>query len=93
MLDDADDDEDGARTGMLNGGAGGRRGRARRGGELYDAFAGESDEDLLSDTEDEEGPYRDREEREFNEKAESREASDTDAGGSNGSGSSAGKRQ
>lgn len=89
MLDDADDDEDGARTGMLNGAAGGRKGRTRRGGELYDAFAGESDEDLLSDTEDEEGPYRDREEREFNEKAASREASasDSDASGS------AGKRQ
>jgi kexin len=93
MLDDADDDEDGARTGMLSGAAGGKKGRARRGGELYDAFAGESDEDLLSDTEDEEGPYRDREERDFNEKADSRAGSDSDAGGSNVSGSSAGKRQ
>ena len=38
-------------------GAGGRRGR-RRAGELYDAFAGESDEELFSD-EDEDGTYRD----------------------------------
>ena len=38
----------------LNGRTNGRR--SRRGGELYDAFAGESDEELLSD---EEGKYRD----------------------------------
>ncbi|KAH7123892.1 peptidase S8/S53 domain-containing protein [Dendryphion nanum] len=97
MLDDADDDEGGARTGMLNGAAAGTRGkRARRGGELYDAFAGESDEDLLSDSDGEEGPYRDRDERhgdeeEFDEKAGLR--GESDAGRSSDSGSSAGKRQ
>lgn len=42
-----DDDEE-VRRG-LNGNKGGRR--PRRGGELYDAFAGESDEDLYSDDE------------------------------------------
>lgn len=31
----------------------------RRGGELYNAFAGESDEEIFSD-EDNDGPYRDR---------------------------------
>ena len=47
------DDEDAA----LNGGAGGKK-KGRRAGELYDAFAGESDEEgLLSDEDDEE--YRD----------------------------------
>ncbi|KAF2013391.1 KEX1 protease precursor [Aaosphaeria arxii CBS 175.79] len=91
MLDDAEDDEGGARTGMLSNAAGGKKGkRARRGGELYDAFAGESDEDLLSDSGDE-GPYRDREERDYNEKAGINEDSDT--GGSSSSASSAGKRQ
>ena len=46
----------------LNGVAKGKGGKGkRRGGELYDAFAGESeDEGLLSD-EDEEGLYRDDE--------------------------------
>ncbi|KAL2005632.1 hypothetical protein VTN00DRAFT_10125 [Thermoascus crustaceus] len=48
-----DDEEDGQ---ALNGQAGAKR---RRGGELYNAFAGESDEELLSDEEDDE-PYRDR---------------------------------
>jgi kexin len=42
------DDDDEARRG-LSGNGGGRR--PRRGGELYDAFAGESDEDLYSDDE------------------------------------------
>ena len=46
------DDEDG--TNGVNGRTKGRR--SKRGGELYDAFAGESDEELLSD---EEGEYRD----------------------------------
>lgn len=47
------DDEDVA----LNGGAGGKK-KGRRAGELYDAFAGESDEEgLLSEEDDEE--YRD----------------------------------
>ena len=48
------DDEDAT----LNGGTGGKR-KGRRAGELYDAFAGESDEEgLLSEDEDE---YRDEE--------------------------------
>ncbi|KAF2088169.1 neuroendocrine convertase [Saccharata proteae CBS 121410] len=49
------DDEDG------EAGAGGRRkgGRGRRAGELYDAFAGESEEELFSDEEENEGAYRD----------------------------------
>jgi kexin len=55
VLDDVEDRED---TGML-GAAAGRKKRARRGGELYDAFAGESDEELISDEEGDEGPYRD----------------------------------
>jgi kexin len=42
------DDDDEARRG-LNGRSGGKR--PRRGGDLYDAFAGESDEDLYSDDE------------------------------------------
>jgi kexin len=33
--------------------------RRRRAGELYDAFAGESDEDLFSDEEENDGSYRD----------------------------------
>lgn len=51
MLDDVDDDE--ARQGLNGAAAGARKGR-RRAGELYDAFAGESDEELFSDDE-----YRD----------------------------------
>ncbi|KAF2790950.1 hypothetical protein K505DRAFT_250098 [Melanomma pulvis-pyrius CBS 109.77] len=85
VLDDMEDDEGGARTGMLNGAAAGKKGRrAKRGGELYDAFAGESDEDLLSESEDENGPYRDREEQEYDEKAAMAGGSD---GGSSGSSS------
>lgn len=49
-----DDDEDG--HGGINGHAGGKKSK-RRAGELYDAFAGESDEEVFSDAEDE--PYRD----------------------------------
>ncbi|PSN63524.1 hypothetical protein BS50DRAFT_577275 [Corynespora cassiicola Philippines] len=89
MLDDADDDEGGARTGMLNGATGAQGRRAKRGGELYDAFAGESDEDLLSESEDGDGPYRDRDEEEYDEKAGLRTGG-SDAGSS---GSSNGKRQ
>lgn len=51
MIGDADDDE---QQGLTSRGAPGK-GRARRGGELYDAFAGESDDDLYSDEE----PYQD----------------------------------
>jgi kexin len=43
MVGDADEDE---QRGLKSRGRGGR---ARRGGELYDAFAGESDDDLYSD--------------------------------------------
>jgi len=61
MLADGDG-EDGA-NGHPNGAAG-KKGKTRRAGELYDAFAGESDEEfsddaVFSDTEGEE-PYRDR---------------------------------
>lgn len=81
-----DGDEDRDDAGLLGAAAGGRKKRARRGGELYDAFAGESDEDLLSDDEGSEGPYRDREER-YNEKySEAEDDADSSA-------SSAGKRQ
>jgi kexin len=45
MVGDADEDEQRGLT------RSGRKGRAKRGGELYDAFAGESDEDLYSDDE------------------------------------------
>ena len=51
VLDDHDDD-----TGGMNGHTGGRKAK-RRAGELYDAFAGESDEEVFSDVEDE--PYKD----------------------------------
>ncbi|KIX01678.1 uncharacterized protein Z518_09404 [Rhinocladiella mackenziei CBS 650.93] len=47
MVGNADDDE---QQGLNSRGARGK-GRARRGGELYDAFAGESDDDLYSDEE------------------------------------------
>ncbi|KIW23027.1 uncharacterized protein PV07_11259 [Cladophialophora immunda] len=47
MVGDADEDEQQGLT--TRGGRG--KGRARRGGELYDAFAGESDDDLYSDEE------------------------------------------
>jgi kexin len=79
-------DEDRDDAGLLSGAAGGRKKRAKRGGELYDAFAGESDEDVLSDEEGDEGPYRDQER--FNEKFDAGEGS-----GEESSGSSAGKRQ
>jgi kexin len=96
MLDDRDDDEGGARTGMLSAGSNGKRkGRAKRGGELYDAFAGESDEDLLSDSDGEQGPYRDRDDREYDEKERGSGSGGSDAGQSSGSGSgsSAGRRE
>jgi kexin len=82
-----DGDEDRDDAGLLGGAAaGGRKKRAKRGGELYDAFAGESDEDLLSDEEGDEGPYRDREK--YDEKYAAEEGSDAETSG----GSSAGKR-
>lgn len=84
VLDDVEDRED---TGML-GAAAGRKKRARRGGELYDAFAGESDEDLLSDEEGDQGPYRDREAGGLNEKYND----DDELESEEGSASSAGKR-
>lgn len=55
MLDDQEETD-----GMLA--AGSKRGRRRRAGELYDAFAGESDEELFSD---EDGEYRDADEENF----------------------------
>ncbi|QDS67904.1 hypothetical protein FKW77_008348 [Venturia effusa] len=59
MLDDGDDEG----TGLTSGLTGARRSKKqpRRAGELYDAFAGESDEDeLFSDDEKAERPYRDQ---------------------------------
>lgn len=50
IIDDEDDDAEAPLAG--------RSGRRRRGGELYNAFAEESEEELLS--EDEEGLYRDQ---------------------------------
>jgi kexin len=47
MVGDADDDEQQG----LNSRSGSGNRRARRGGELYDAFAGESDDDLYSEEE------------------------------------------
>lgn len=54
------DDQDAAAPLSGRGGVGGRKGRKtkRRGGELYDAFAGGSDEELFSEDEREE-VYRD----------------------------------
>ncbi|KAL8694901.1 MAG: hypothetical protein Q9218_000565 [Villophora microphyllina] len=73
VLDDAD-----AGTG-LTGAASGRRPR-RRAGELYDAFAGESDEELLSESEDDGKGYRDDDEPEGDGRGRktSREADDGD---------------
>ncbi|KAF2035888.1 hypothetical protein EK21DRAFT_53347 [Setomelanomma holmii] len=89
VLDDIEDRED---TGML-GAAAGRKKRARRGGELYDAFAGESDEDLLSDEGGDEGPYRDRDGGETEAYNEKFEVASEDGDGVSSGGSSAGKRQ
>jgi kexin len=84
-----DGDEDRDDAGLLSGaGAGGRKKRAKRGGELYDAFAGESDEDLLSDDEGDEGPYRDQER--FNEKYAQDEGSEEEESSSGAS--SAGRK-
>jgi kexin len=47
MVADADDDEQRGLTSRKGRG----KGRAKRGGELYDAFAGESEDDLYSDDE------------------------------------------
>ena len=56
VLDDDDPDgANGARAGIKGPATKGRRAK-KRGGELYDAFAGESDEDLLSE---EDGGYKD----------------------------------
>ena len=85
VLDDVEDREE---TGMLSGAGTNKKGRARRGGELYDAFAGESDEDFLSDSDGgDEGPYRDQER--YNEKY----GRGDDDDGSNLSGSSGGRRK
>ena len=52
--------------------SGRRSGTKRRGGELYNAFAGESDEELLSD-EDGDEPYRDQAETGLLEKSRNNE--------------------
>lgn len=52
MVNDEDLDE--AKQGLTAG----RSGRRKRGGELYDAFAGESDDDIFSDDEDDQS-YQD----------------------------------
>lgn len=70
MVGDDDDDDDAPANGTV------RRKRGRRAGELYDAFAGESDEEsLLSEDEEDghaHGPYHDRQEgyRDRDEKGE-----------------------
>ncbi|KAF2835502.1 KEX1 protease precursor [Patellaria atrata CBS 101060] len=66
MIDDQDDD--GATRQGLTGSGGARRGKNRRAGELYDAFAGESDEELLSESESENETYRDDAPENFREK-------------------------
>ncbi|GAM82694.1 hypothetical protein ANO11243_006770 [Dothideomycetidae sp. 11243] len=60
MLDEDDANDDGARSGLMNG-AGGARKKNRRAGELYDAFAeGSEDEDVFSvGDEEEDDRYRD----------------------------------
>ena len=52
------EDDDADRGPGVKGKASGKKAARRRGGELYDAFAGESDEELFSDDGSEE-PYRD----------------------------------
>jgi kexin len=84
VLEDADD-EDGARTGMLSGTAREKGKRTRRGGELYDAFAGESDEDLFSDDDDDLGAYRDN--QDYDEKTALTGGGGSDAGSGSGSSS------
>jgi len=60
VLDDVDDDGAGGGARGVDGAAAGRK-KSRRAGELYDAFAGESDEELFSEEGREEGRYRDDE--------------------------------
>ncbi|KAK2768582.1 pheromone processing endoprotease [Arachnomyces sp. PD_36] len=69
-----DDDEDGPGRG---GEAGGKK-HQRRGGELYDAFAGDSDDDVFSD--DDEDGYHDHPSPEWKEKS-SRSSDGSDGGG------------
>jgi kexin len=57
MLDDAEEEQG------LTSGAGGKK-KSRRAGELYDAFAGESDEEFSEDEDDGARPYRDADEEE-----------------------------
>ncbi|ODH14032.1 hypothetical protein ACO22_06720 [Paracoccidioides brasiliensis] len=67
MIDDESDETHPLSAGEHVAGARTGRKQRRKGGELYDAFAGESDEELLSDGESESGlgeePYRDEDER------------------------------
>ncbi|RDI80262.1 hypothetical protein Vi05172_g9712 [Venturia inaequalis] len=58
MLDDGDDEGTGLTSGLT--GARGSKKQPRRAGELYDAFAGESDEDELFSEDEEDRPYRDQ---------------------------------
>ncbi|KAF2196407.1 hypothetical protein GQ43DRAFT_445138 [Delitschia confertaspora ATCC 74209] len=89
VLDDAGDEYD-AHAGMLSGAAGKRGKRAKRGGELYDAFAGESDQDLFSDDGDDVGAYRD--DRDYDEKAESTDEGHRSGESEEGSGSGSSSR-
>ncbi|KAF2498748.1 KEX1 protease precursor [Lophium mytilinum] len=92
VLDDRGEDDEGA---ALTGGPG-RRGK-RRAGELYDAFAGESDEDVFSDDDEDVGGvggvYRDVDEKdqgaeEYDEKAHLRGRGSGSGSSFEGSGSS-----
>ncbi|KAL1651258.1 pheromone processing endoprotease [Diplodia intermedia] len=76
LVDGAEDD---GAADALNGGAGGRKGK-RRAGELYDAFAGESDDELFSESEDGYRDHPEDEEEEYDEKTGL-----TSGGGSGGS--------
>ncbi|TKX27282.1 kexin [Elsinoe australis] len=64
MLDEDDADDDGARSGLMNGGFGnGDARKKRQAGELYDAFAeGSEDDDNFSIGEEDEERYRDEDE-------------------------------
>jgi kexin len=64
MLDDGDDEQQGLTSHVAGARSAGKK-QPRRAGELYDAFAGESDEDeLFSEDEEDKRPYRDTEEEE-----------------------------
>ncbi|KAK8229658.1 KEX1 protease precursor [Phyllosticta capitalensis] len=85
LVGDEDDMDGGA-----NGAGAGRKGK-RRAGELYDAFAGESDEDLFSDSDD---GYRDRDDDDevYDEKAGMMGRSGSGSGSGSGSSDEGNKR-